>query len=74
MRHQFDVLFARASCLVRRKLQNKQFGSCSCNCGYIKDHFIIRNSWGFEYGENGYAYASNEYIKAGMCKAYGIIL
>ena len=42
--------------------------------GYTKNHFIIRNSWGAEYGENGYAYASNEYIKAGMCEAYGIVL
>ena len=40
--------------------------------GYTKDYFIIRNSWGTEYGDKGYAYASNDYMKAGCCEAYGI--
>jgi hypothetical protein len=42
--------------------------------GYTKDHFIIRNSWGTEYGDNGYTYASNDYMKAGCCEAYGVVL
>jgi hypothetical protein len=40
--------------------------------GYTKDKFIIRNSWGTTWGDNGYAYASNEYVSAAFCEGYGI--
>ncbi|WP_300566791.1 C1 family peptidase [Flavobacterium sp.] len=40
--------------------------------GYTKDHFIIRNSWGIEWGDKGYAYASNAYISEALCEGYGI--
>ena len=40
--------------------------------GYTKDCFIIRNSWGTDWGDNGYAYASNEYVEAAFCEGYGI--
>ncbi|HCN83566.1 MAG TPA: hypothetical protein DIT07_08075 [Sphingobacteriaceae bacterium] len=42
--------------------------------GYTKNHFIIRNSWGTEYGDNGYAYASYDYMNAGCCEVYGIVV
>lgn len=31
-----------------------------CIVGYTEDGFIIRNSWGESYGEDGYAFISNE--------------
>jgi hypothetical protein len=40
--------------------------------GYTKNHFIIRNSWGTDWGDNGYAYASNDYVAAAFCEGYGI--
>lgn len=40
--------------------------------GYTEEHFIIRNSWGHTYGDNGYAYATYDYMRAGCCEAYGI--
>lgn len=42
--------------------------------GYTKDRFIVRNSWGTEWGDNGYAYASDAYAKAAFDEAYGVVL
>ena len=42
--------------------QNKSLEGLHAVCiiGYTEDGFIIRNSWGESYGENGYAFISNE--------------
>jgi len=42
--------------------------------GYTPDHFIVRNSWGISWGDNGFAYASEEYAKAAFTEAYGVTL
>lgn len=54
--------------------ENVKGGHAIVIVGYTKDHFIIRNSWGTEYGDNGYAYASYDYMNAGCCEAYGIVV
>lgn len=41
--------------------------------GYTSDRFIIRNSWGTEWGDKGFAYASHAYIQSAFFEeSYGI--
>lgn len=49
-------------------------GHAICVVGYTADkRFIIRNSWGTGWGDQGYAYASEAYIQAGFYnEAYGV--
>lgn len=42
--------------------------------GYTKDRFIIRNSWGTSWGDNGFAYASIPYAQAAFTEAYGVTI
>lgn len=49
-------------------------GHAVCFVGYTKDHFIIRNSWGDKWGDNGFAYASYGYVLDAFTEAYGAVL
>jgi C1A family cysteine protease len=51
---------------------SRQAGHAVCLVGYTRDHFIIRNSWGKNWGDMGFAYASNQYSSAAFTEAYGI--
>jgi C1A family cysteine protease len=43
--------------------------------GYTADRFIIRNSWGTEWGDKGFAYASHAYIQSAFFEeSYGITI
>ena len=43
--------------------------------GYTAEHFIIRNSWGTEnWGDAGFAYASDAYAVAAFDETYGVVL
>jgi hypothetical protein len=49
-------------------------GHAVCLVGYTQDHFIVRNSWGTSWGDDGFAYASNKYAKAAFTEAYGAVM
>jgi C1A family cysteine protease len=51
-------------------------GHAICVVGYTKDkRFIVRNSWGTNWGDDGFAYASEAYIDAGFFdESYGVTL
>jgi len=44
--------------------QQMMGGHAVCVCGFLKDRFIIRNSWSAGWGDNGYTYYS--FIEFGM--------
>lgn len=46
-------------------------GHAVCLVGYTKKHFIVRNSWGTDWGDKGFAYASNAYAEEAFDEAYG---
>lgn len=53
------------------KPEKKYGGHAVCLVGYENNHFIVRNSWGTKWGDQGFAYASNEYATAAFDEAYG---
>lgn len=40
--------------------------------GYTRDRFIVRNSWGTGWGDQGFGYASLPYASAAFTEAYGV--
>jgi C1A family cysteine protease len=49
-------------------------GHAVCLVGYTKNYFIVRNSWSSQWGDNGFAYASNQYAAEAFTEAYGAVL
>ena len=49
-------------------------GHAICLVGYTANTFIVRNSWGSDWGDNGFAYASEEYADRAITEAYGAVM
>jgi hypothetical protein len=49
-------------------------GHAVCVVGYTPDRFIIRNSWGKGWGDEGFGYASLSYTTAAFTESYGIMI
>jgi hypothetical protein len=42
--------------------------------GYDSGRFIVRNSWGTDWGDGGFAYASLAYAQEAFTEAYGVVV
>ena len=60
--------------LARFQPDNDGGGHAICLVGYTADAFIVRNSWGAEWGDAGFAYASEQYAAEAITEAYGAVL
>jgi Papain family cysteine protease len=49
-------------------------GHCVALVGYTTTGFIVRNSWGTSWGDQGFAYPSNAYASKAFTEAYGVAL
>ncbi|UUX50830.1 C1 family peptidase [Nisaea acidiphila] len=49
-------------------------GHAVCLVGYDRDRFIIRNSWGPDWGDSGFAWATDTYVQAAFTEAYGALM
>lgn len=52
--------------------QTARGGHAVALVGYNATSFIVRNSWGKEWGDKGFAYASWSYAQAAFTEAYGV--
>ena len=49
-------------------------GHAVCLVGYTEEHFIVRNSWGTNWGDAGFAYALDAYASEAFTEAYGAVI
>lgn len=49
-------------------------GHAVCLVGYTDKYFIVRNSWGTDWGDRGFGYASDNYAQAAFSDAYGAVV
>ena len=42
--------------------------------GFTKDYFVVRNSWGTDWGDRGFVYAWDSYAQNAFTEAYGVVL
>jgi hypothetical protein len=60
--------------LIKYFSRDKIGGHAVAIVGYTPSCFIIRNSWGTDWGDGGFAYASIAYVKKAFKEAYGLIV
>jgi hypothetical protein len=67
----WDSATANAGKLTAYQPSTTRGGHAVALVGYTATTFIVRNSWGTAWGDNGFGYASNAYAQAAFTEAYG---
>lgn len=71
----WDKLMRKNFDTMEKYVKNKDGrGHAVSIVGYTPTHFIIRNSWGPKWGNNGFGFASYEYVNDAFKEAYGIVV
>jgi hypothetical protein len=54
--------------------ETKRGGHAVALVGYDSGRFIVRNSWGTDWGDDGFGYASLAYAQSAFTEAYGVVV
>ena len=68
----WDDATANKGKLTTYKPSTRRGGHAVALVGYTAGGFIVRNSWGTNWGDSGFAYASNAYAGKAFTEAYGV--
>lgn len=68
----WDLATENAGELDEYKPETTRGGHAVALVGYRPGAFIVRNSWGTGWGDNGFAYASLAYAQEAFTEAYGV--
>jgi hypothetical protein len=68
----WDRATANAGNLDEYKQETARGGHAVALVGYRPGRFIVRNSWGADWGHGGFAYASLAYAQEAFTEAYGV--
>jgi hypothetical protein len=60
--------------LARYQPRRRPEGHACALVGYTEAGFIIRNSWGRDWGRDGYATAAPEWLRRGWSESYGLVV
>ena len=74
----WSVSIARSSGAIRHlaryEPRKRPEGHACALVGYTEAGFIIRNSWGRDWGRDGYATAAPEWLRRGWSESYGLVV